>query len=99
MLLGLQKQVWVKQPKVIINNGVCVPDGSGGNHKYVFKKDNYIYECYLIKLGSNDSAPAILSIYNGKKVVLEEKAIVKWNCNLWLIFKDCVRKCACCKSG
>ena len=66
-----------KQPNLIIDNGEFVPDGSGGNHKYVFKKDNYIYECYLIELGSNDSAPAILSIYNGKKVVLEEKAIVK----------------------
>lgn len=65
------------KPKVIINNGEYVSDGSGGNHSYIFKKDNYVYECSIMVLGTEDSAPARLTIYNGKKVELNEKAIIR----------------------
>lgn len=64
------------KPDIIITNGVYVPDGSGGNHSYVFKVDKYTYECQIIILGENDSPPANLIVYKGNKKLLSQPATI-----------------------
>jgi len=64
------------KPDIIITNGVYVPDGSGGNHSYVFKKGKFTYECQIIILGEDDSPPANLIVYKGNKELLSQPATI-----------------------
>lgn len=63
------------EPDLIITNGKYIPEGSGGNHRYVFPNGQYRYECFIIVLGANDSPPAILSVYQKGEPILEQNAV------------------------
>jgi hypothetical protein len=62
------------KPDIIIEKGEFKPDGSGGNHSYVFKRGGFIYECSIVILGEENSPPAYLTIYKGDKEVFSDKA-------------------------
>ena len=62
------------KPDLIITNGKYIADGTGGNHSYVFKKDGYVYECQILIIGAEDSPPANLVVYKGKKELLSQPA-------------------------
>jgi hypothetical protein len=68
------KKEMTEKPDLVINGGELVVEGSGGNHQYEFKKDNYLYECSIIVLGEKNSPPARLIIYQSKKVILSQDA-------------------------
>ncbi|MBS7255229.1 hypothetical protein [Flavobacterium branchiicola] len=68
------KKEMTEKPDLVINGGELVVEGSGGNHQYEFKKDNYLYECAIIVLGEKNSPSARLVIYQSKKVILSQDA-------------------------
>lgn len=70
------KQKMSEKPDLVITNGKWIPDGSGGNSYFDFKKGDYLYRCYIIVLGTNDSPPATLTIYQNNKKILEQNAII-----------------------
>jgi hypothetical protein len=71
------KKPMSQKPDLIITNGKWISDGSGGNSHYEFKKDAYLYECYIIVIGTDDSPPAYLSIsQNGKEILNQDAKIV-----------------------
>lgn len=71
------KQSMSEKPDLIITNGKWFHDGTGGNHHYDFKKGNFLYQCYITVLGTKDSAPANLSIYqNGKEILNQDAKVV-----------------------
>lgn len=63
-----------EKPDLIIYRGNFVVEGSGGNHQYEFKKENYIYECAFIVMGEKNPPLAKLTIYQGDKVILSQNA-------------------------
>ncbi len=65
-----------ERPDLVILNGEVFPDGSGGNHHYVFKNGNYTYECGIVRIGEEDSTPAYLTVYKKGKEVLNERAFL-----------------------
>lgn len=70
------KQKMSEKPDLVITNGKWIPDGSGGNSYFDFKKGDYLYRCYIIVLGTNDSPPATLTISQNNKKILEQDAII-----------------------
>lgn len=62
------------KPNIIVSNGTFKPDGSGGNHSYVFKVDGYTYECQIFTIGADDTPPARLVVYKGTKELLSQPA-------------------------
>lgn len=71
------KQSMNEKPDLIITNGKWFQDGTGGNHHYDFKKGNFLYQCFITVLGTKDSAPANLVIYqNGKEILSQDAKIV-----------------------
>jgi hypothetical protein len=70
------KKAMSEEPNLVITNGKWIPDGSGGNSYFDFKKGNYLYQCYIIVLGTKDSPPATLTIYQNSKKILEQDAII-----------------------
>ena len=68
-----QELYWALTPDLVLKgNGVC--EGSGGNHRYVFKNGPYTY-AYETALGvSNDESKAYLEILRGEKSLLKEYA-------------------------
>ncbi len=63
-----------EKPDLVISNGEMNDEGTGGNHTAVFKNKGFVYECAIIVLGAEDSPPAMLTIYEGEKKVLSQKA-------------------------
>ncbi|MBF4515341.1 hypothetical protein IRZ71_03270 [Flavobacterium sp. ANB] len=63
-----------EKPDLIISNGKWSAEGSGGNSKFEFKSGGYLYECYIIVLGTSDSPPATLTIYENNKEILSQNA-------------------------
>nr|WP_294931552.1 hypothetical protein [uncultured Flavobacterium sp.] len=63
-----------EEPDLIITKGQLVLDGNSGNHRYEFKKGQYIYECNISPLREKGTAPANLTIYQNKKVILSQDA-------------------------
>ena len=63
-----------EKPDIVINNGVYIPEGTGGNHSYEFKNGEYIYNCLIIVLGEDDSPPALLTVRKGEKEILSQDA-------------------------
>ena len=63
-----------EEPDLIITKGKWFQEGTGGNHRFEFKKGQYIYECYIAPLREKDAAPASLTIYQNKKVILSQDA-------------------------
>lgn len=70
------KQKMSEKPDLVITKGKWIPDGSGGNSYFDFKKGDYLYRCYIIVLGTNDSPPATLTIFQNNKKILAQNAIV-----------------------
>jgi len=70
------KQKMSEKPDLVITNGKWIPDGSGGNSYFDFKKGDYLYRCYIIVLGTNDSPPATLTISQNNKNILEQDAVI-----------------------
>lgn len=71
------KQKMSEKPDLIITNGKWIPDGSGGNSYFDFKKGNYLYRCYIIVLGTSDSPPSTLTItQNGKEILSQNAKII-----------------------
>jgi hypothetical protein len=64
------------KPDLIIENGEFIPEGTGGNHRYEFKNDGYIYNCSITVLGKGNEPPAVLTIYKGEKEILSQPAAV-----------------------
>lgn len=62
------------EPDLIISKGKIILDGNGGNHRFEFKKGQYIYECQIYPLRENGTAPAGLTIYQNKKIILSQDA-------------------------
>ncbi len=62
------------KPDLIIQNGIREYDGSGGNHKYVFKNLEYVYTCFFYVLSENGSESVFSILKNGKEI-LSEKAL------------------------
>lgn len=63
-----------EKPDLIIYRGNFVVEGSGGNHQYEFKKEDYTYECAFIVAGEKNPSAAKLTIYQDDKVVLTQNA-------------------------
>ncbi|TDP04209.1 hypothetical protein [Flavobacterium sp. 245] len=71
------KKPMSEKPDLVITNGKWISDGSGGNSHYDFKKDVYLYQCYIIVIGTSDSPPAQLTIsQNGKEILNQNAKIV-----------------------
>ncbi|WJS95740.1 hypothetical protein NYQ10_04625 [Flavobacterium johnsoniae] len=68
------KNKMTDKPDLIIENGVFVADGTGGNHHYEFKKGDFRYECHFTVLGEKNSPPAALIIYQSGKQILSQNA-------------------------
>lgn len=63
-----------KEPDLVIINGKWFQEGTGGNHRFEFKKGQYLYLCYISPLREKEAAPASLTIYQNKKVILSQDA-------------------------
>jgi len=68
------KKKMTDSPDLIIEKGIFVADGTGGNHYYEFKKGNFKYECYFIVLGEKNSPPATLTVYQSGREILSQDA-------------------------
>ena len=62
------------KPNIILTDGEMIREGSGGNHRYIFKNRAYRYECVINYLGSADSPPAHLKVYKNEKEILSAPA-------------------------
>lgn len=63
------------KPDVIVYNGKVFPDGSGGNHHYMFKNGKYTYECGITLIGGEEGdMPAYLIVYKKDKEILNQQA-------------------------
>lgn len=65
-----------KKPDIIINKGKYLPDGTGGNHSYVFKKDGYTYAVEILIIGAEDDPPANLVVSKGDEEILLQPAAI-----------------------
>ncbi len=63
------------KPELVLKNGTFEPDGSGGNHRYVFQSGEYRYVCSIILLGEKDSPQAFLTVYKGEREILSQPAV------------------------
>ncbi|HEY1196111.1 hypothetical protein [Flavobacterium sp.] len=68
------KKKMTDTPDLVIEKGIFVADGTGGNHYYEFKKGNFKYQCYFIVLGEKDSPPAVLTVSQSGKEILSQTA-------------------------
>ena len=68
------KQSMSEKPDLVISKGKLILDGNGGNHRFEFKKGEYVYECHISPLREKGAAPAGLKIYQNKKVILSQDA-------------------------
>lgn len=72
---GLQRSMR-EAPDLVIENGTAFFEGTGGNHRYEFKNDGYLYECSFTVLGVDDKNPAVLKIYKDGKELLSQPATI-----------------------
>jgi len=58
------------KPALILTKGQVIPDGSGGNHTYVFKNEHLTYECAIINVSESSNSPDALLIISkdGKEI-------------------------------
>jgi len=64
------------KPDLVIENGKFIPEGTGGNHRYEFRNDDYLYDCTFSVMGVGDEPPAELKIYKGEKKILSAPATI-----------------------
>ena len=67
------------KPELTIENGTYIPDGSGGDGRYEFKRGDYTYDCSIIVMGEDGAPTALLTIYKEGKEILSQKAITLKN--------------------
>ena len=63
-----------ERPDLILKNGILKYDGTGGNHSYIFKNYNYIYECVINVIVPDSYPDAFLDIYNGDENISRQRA-------------------------
>jgi hypothetical protein len=52
--------------------------GSGGNINYGFRNGEYTHKCEIIRIGTRDTPPAVLNIYDKENLILyQESQIIK----------------------
>ena len=68
------KKTMREEPDLVISNGKWFAEGTGGNHRFVFKKGNYVYEIYIAVLRETTVAPASLMVSQNNKVILSQDA-------------------------
>jgi len=67
-----------EKPSLILYNGECIMQGSGGNHVFRFENGSYQYECSVIIIGTSDSPPADLTVYkDGKEILYQPAEIIR----------------------
>jgi hypothetical protein len=66
-----------EKPDLVLRNGEYKPDGSGGNHSYIFRNGVYTYECAINRLRETGSAEATLIVEKGESRILEQDAVLK----------------------
>lgn len=67
-----------EKPDLVLENGEFIPEGSGGNHRFEFKNEDYVYDCVIILLGAENSPPAKLKVYkNGKEILNQIARIIR----------------------
>jgi hypothetical protein len=77
--------VWPKdkstaeKPDLVLSNGEYIADGSGGNHLYRFSNGQYIYECYVVVIGFQDSPVGYLRVYKNNKLLLDQTVVEEIN--------------------
>jgi len=57
------------KPEIILRNGKYVQDGTGGNHKYVFKNKEYTYEVFVSVMSEEEWEVGSLSVLKGEEVI------------------------------
>ena len=55
-----------EKPALVIKNGIWLPDGSGGNNHYEFVNGTYTYVCSINVLGTAETPPAALKVFNNE---------------------------------
>lgn len=66
------------KPELILLDGTLEHMGSGGNHQYEFKKDEYVYKCQINVIGTAETPDANLIVEkNGAEVMYEAAEIVR----------------------
>ena len=53
-----------EKPDLILFNGEQIYDGSGGNHRYVFKNGRFSYQCSVNVIGADSTPPASLEVFD-----------------------------------
>ena len=71
------QQSMSEKPELVMLNGEVEFDGSGGNHSFIFKTGEYIYECGIVEMGEDDAPPAYISVRKGEKEILSQNAKIK----------------------
>lgn len=66
-----------EKPDLVINNGTWLPDGSGGNNYYEFVNGTYKYVCSINVLGTAETPPADLKVFNNGIEILYHRAEIK----------------------
>ena len=66
-----------EKPDLVINNGIWLPDGSGGNNHFEFVNGTYKYVCSINVLGTAETPPADLKIFNHGIEILYQPAEIK----------------------
>lgn len=64
-------------PDLILDNGIRVFEGTGGNHKYVFEDSIYRYECSVIVLGTMDLRNQLYIYYDDDLILAQDVVEVK----------------------
>lgn len=71
------KNTQADKPDLVITNGKWISDGTGGNSHFDFKKGAYLYQCFIVVLGTSESPPATLTIFqNGKKILYQDAKVI-----------------------
>lgn len=66
-----------KKPDLILNNGVFVREGTGGNHRYEFTNKNYTYIIDMNVLAEDGTPDAFLRVLkNGKQILKQDGTVV-----------------------
>ena len=64
------------KPDLVIENGEFIAEGTGGNHRFEFKNEDYVYSCSITVLGQKDDPPALLTIFKADKEILSQPASI-----------------------
>jgi hypothetical protein len=68
----------ISKPNLVLTDGIIIFDGSGGNHKYIFKNNEYTYEIFIVIIGELNSPPAVLTVYrNEQEILMQNGKMIK----------------------